>query len=214
MPDFSLEAAARAEGHGSVAGIDEAGRGPWAGPVFAAAVILAPSGLPGDLLDALDDSKKLSAKRRDGLFERLRRLAREGAGVDIGVGHAEVCEIDTINILQASLLAMRRAVERLVPPPDYALIDGTYKPPLACPAQAIVKGDGISLSIAAASIIAKVTRDRLMGTLAALHPGYGWESNMGYGTAQHQAGLEKLGVTPHHRKSFAPIHKILSDQRR
>ncbi len=210
MPDFTQEDAARAEGHLRVAGIDEAGRGPWAGPVLAAAVILAPEALPAELLGRLDDSKKLSAKRRDTLFETLSGLAREGGGVEIGVGDAEVREIDRMNILQASLLAMRRAVDRLETPPDYALIDGNYKPRLACRAHAIVKGDQISLSIAAASIIAKVTRDRLMATLAALHPGYGWERNKGYGTAEHQAGLDKLGVTPHHRKSFAPIHKILS----
>ncbi|MDP6174027.1 MAG: ribonuclease HII [Rhodospirillales bacterium] len=205
-----MEDVARTEGHKRIAGVDEAGRGPWAGPVFAAAVIFDPARLPDELLAGLDDSKKLTARRRTALYETMSDLGRSGGGVEIGVGHAEVAEIDEINILQASLLAMRRAIERLDKLPDYALIDGRIKPRLACRANAVVKGDQLSLSIAAASIIAKVTRDRLMGTLATLHPGYGWETNMGYGTAKHQTGLEKLGVTQHHRESFAPIHKILS----
>ncbi len=196
MPDLKLENAAG----GVVAGIDEAGRGPWAGPVVAAAVVLDRENLPA----GIDDSKKLSRKRREALFAPIMASAR------VGIDQASVREIDELNILAASLLAMRRAVEALALRPDLALIDGNKVPTdLPCPGRAIVKGDAISLSIAAASIVAKVSRDRLMGDLDALHPGYGWAKNAGYGTAEHQAGLAHLGVTPHHRTSYAPIRRLM-----
>ena len=200
MPDFNLERAAG----GCVAGIDEAGRGPLAGPVIAAAVILDPATLPAMLRDGIDDSKVLSKCRREELFAALRRYA------DIGIGGASAAEIDRINILAATLRAMGRAVDALGIVPDLALIDGNRTPELACPATAVVRGDQASLSIAAASIVAKVTRDRIMATLARRHPGFGWERNAGYGTAEHKQALTRLGVTPHHRKTFAPINKILS----
>lgn len=197
IPDFSFEDNC---GIARVCGIDEAGRGPWAGPVVAGAVILNSEHIP----DGLNDSKKLTAKRRDALFDVISETAL------VGVGVASVQEIDEINILQATFLAMRRAAEALPQRPSFALIDGNKIPPhLICDAQAIVKGDGRSLSIAAASIIAKVTRDRIMVTLAQQFPGYGWERNAGYGVKAHQEGLNRLGVTPHHRVSFKPIHKML-----
>ena len=200
MPDFSLELAAG----NIVAGIDEAGRGPWAGPVVAGAVILNPATLPENLRQGLDDSKKLKPARREELFE-----VRQDHS-DFGVGIAEVDEIDDVNILQATLNAMGRALKGLEGTPDVALVDGNRPPKLPCEVQCIIKGDGLSLSIAAASIVAKVTRDRIMAGLAEAYPGYGWERNAGYGTKAHQEGLERLGVTPHHRKSFKPIINILS----
>ena len=195
MPDFSLEDAAG----GVVAGIDEAGRGPWAGPVVAAAVILDRNAVP----PGLDDSKALTAKKRTALFVPIMETAR------VGVGRAEVGDIERLNILGAALLAMARAMEDLGVVPDLALADGNRPPRLACPVQCVVKGDSRSLSVAAASIVAKVTRDRLMADLAGECPGYGWERNAGYGTREHRAALERLGVTPHHRRTFAPIIKIL-----
>lgn len=196
-PDFSFEERAPAA---PVAGVDEAGRGPWAGPVVAAAVILDPARTP----EGLNDSKKLSAKRREALAEALAAVA------EIGVGIASVEEIDRLNILQASFLAMRRALAALPRAPGYALIDGNRVPAdLPCPAAAVVKGDGRSLSIAAASIIAKTTRDRIMAELAAVHPEYGWDRNAGYGVAAHRAALARCGLTPHHRRSFRPIHNML-----
>lgn len=195
-PTFEFEATAPQP----VCGVDEVGRGPWAGPVMAAAVILNPLNIPA----GLNDSKKLTASRRETLFAEIM------ASATVSIGAASVQEIDRINILQATFLAMKRAVDGLAVRPQLALIDGNKIPPkLPCPAQAIVKGDARSLSIAAASIIAKVTRDRLMCDLSATFPGYGWETNMGYGTKAHQAGLARLGVTPHHRVSFKPIHKML-----
>ena len=193
-PDMSLEAALP----GVVCGVDEAGRGPWAGPVLAAAVILDPRRVPA----GIDDSKKLTAAKRDALCAALLACAR------IGIGAASVREIDALNILRATLLAMRRAVDALPVRPDHALIDGNRVPMLGCAATAIVQGDARSLSIAAASIVAKVTRDRLMQRLAARYPAYGWDSNMGYGAPAHQAGLAQAGVTPHHRLSFAPVHRV------
>ena len=195
MPNYNLESQAG----GKVAGIDEAGRGPWAGPVVAAAAILDPATLPRSLVARLDDSKKLNRKIRETLFGELQGKAA------IGVGIADIGEIDTINILQATLLAMRRALDNLPFQPDFALVDGNRAPDLPCPCRTVVKGDSRSLSIAAASIVAKVTRDRLMRRLAEEFPGYGWERNAGYGTAEHRAALERLGITPHHRRSFAPI---------
>ena len=151
----------------------------------------------------LDDSKKLKPARRAELFDALQGHAR------IGVGIASVEEIDRINILQATLTAMQRAVVDLAVVPGLALVDGNRAPDLNCPVQTVIKGDGLSLSIAAASIVAKVTRDRIMADLAEVHPGYGWDRNAGYGTPEHQRGLADLGVTDHHRRSFAPIRKII-----
>jgi ribonuclease HII len=202
MPDFRLENDARAEGAQPVAGIDEAGRGPWAGPVVAAAVVLDRARLPDDLRLGLDDSKKLSASRRAALYERLHGCAH------IGVGAAQVEEIDRLNILAATLLAMQRAVAALPVRPGLALVDGNRMPQLFCPARCVIGGDGLSLSIAAASIVAKVTRDGIMRELAILHPGYGWEKNAGYGTRQHRDALARLGLTPHHRMSFKPIKML------
>ncbi|NKB56130.1 MAG: ribonuclease HII [Alphaproteobacteria bacterium] len=199
MPDFALERAAG----GRVAGIDEAGRGPWAGPVVAAAAILDPATLPDDLAGRLDDSKKLSRPVRNTLFDALQGHAL------LGVGIASVAEIDECNILAATMLAMRRAALALPITPDIALVDGNRPPDLPCPVETVVRGDSLSLSIAAASIIAKVTRDRIMTELAAEHPGYGWERNAGYGTKAHRAGLERCGVTLHHRRSFKPIASYL-----
>ncbi len=200
VPDFSLE---DASGAAPIAGVDEAGRGPWAGPVVAAAVILDRDGLDPDLALGLDDSKKLPAARRELLFAALQASAR------IGVGRADVADIDSMNILGATLLAMSRAVAALGAAPELALIDGTSVPDLPCPAQTVIGGDGLSLSIAAASVVAKVTRDRLMAELALAHPGYGWERNKGYGTPEHRTALESLGATQHHRRSFRPIRKIM-----
>ncbi|MEQ9112494.1 MAG: ribonuclease HII [Rhodospirillaceae bacterium] len=201
MPDFSLEC----EVLGIVAGIDEAGRGPWAGPVVAGAAILNRETLPESLLHGLDDSKALSAIRREVLYKEL----FQSSAVILGVGLASVEEIDSLNILQATFLAMARAFKNLKCSVDLALVDGNKAPDLPCAVRTIVKGDSRSLSIAAGSIVAKVTRDRLMTNLAKDFPGYGWETNQGYGTAGHRAGLERLGVTPHHRKSFAPIRAAL-----
>ena len=200
MPDFNLER----EFGGIVAGIDEAGRGPWAGPVVAAAVVL-PAELPHRLAERLDDSKKLSAAVRGELFAALAGCA------EIGIGAASVAEIDRDNILAATFLAMRRAVAALPRTPSVVLVDGNRLPPgLPCEGRTVVGGDGKSLSIAAASIVAKVTRDRAMAALGARYPAFGWERNAGYGTRQHQEGLLASGVTRHHRRSFAPIAKMLS----
>ena len=199
MPDFSLESA-----HGGlVAGVDEAGRGPWAGPVVAAAVILHPARIPG----GINDSKKLSPARRDALYDVILDHA-----IASGVGIATVEEIDEINILAATMLAMQRAVSLLSPAPTLVLIDGNRAPALPCAVQTVVGGDATSLSIAAASIIAKVTRDRVMAELSRQYPGYGWEKNAGYGTAAHQQCLAERGLTPHHRKSFAPIKALLEKE--
>lgn len=196
-PDFSFEDAISVS---PLCGIDEAGRGPWAGPVVAAAVILDRDAVP----EGLNDSKKLSAKRREVLFSDLQSCAL------IGIGIASVSEIDRLNVSKANWLAMGRAFELLPVRPQFALIDGNRIPPeLPCSAKAIVKGDGRSLSIAAASIAAKVTRDRIMAELSREYPEYGWDRNAGYGVPAHSAALARLGVTPHHRRSFAPIHKML-----
>jgi ribonuclease HII len=184
---------------GPVAGIDEAGRGPWAGPVVAAAVILDFTQVP----DGLNDSKKLTARTRENLFTAIMAQAH------VGVGIADVARIDRDNILQATLWAMRQACKALPQTPAAALIDGNRCPALDCPAEALVKGDSLSLSVAAASIIAKVTRDRIMVELAKTHPGYAWERNKGYGTRDHSDALLRLGVTPHHRSSFKLIQAIL-----
>ncbi|TDL81581.1 ribonuclease HII [Palleronia sediminis] len=200
MPDFTHELAARRGGSRIVAGVDEVGRGPLAGPVVAAAVVLDAGGWP----EGLDDSKAMTAARRDRIAADLRDCAR------IGIGAATVEEIDRLNILQATFLAMRRAIEALPVRPDHLLIDGNRLPPnLPCAAQAIVKGDALSLSISAASIMAKTWRDLGMVGLAQQHPFYGWERNMGYGTREHLDGLKSHGVTQHHRRSFRPVHQML-----
>ena len=203
-PDFSFERRWTERGSARVVGIDEAGRGPWAGPVVAAAVHLPMTRLPSDLIDALDDSKKLTAARRAALLLLLEDCA------DIGIGWASVEEIDRQNVLQASLLAMRRAVDALEVRPDAALVDGREDPSLACPVETVIKGDGRSLSIAAASIVAKVTRDREMARLAEAYPGYGWERNQGYGTAEHRKALDRLGPSGQHRRSFRPVSQLIA----
>lgn len=200
IPDLSHEDTARAGGFHIIAGVDEAGRGPLAGPVVAAAVILDPARIP----PGLGDSKALSARRRDRAFEAILSLAQ------VGIGQASVEEIDHLNILRASHLAMCRAIAALPIAPDMALIDGNQIPAgLPCAGRALVEGDAISLSIGAASIVAKVTRDRIMVDLAQQYPGYGWEGNAGYPTKAHRQALLDLGVTPAHRRSFGPVHKIL-----
>jgi len=197
FPNFSVELA-----HGGVvAGVDEAGRGPWAGDVTASAVILDPKNIPA----GLNDSKKLTATKREALYDYIMANAK------VGVGVASAQEIDELNILEATKLAMQRAISALSVLPDLALIDGNKAPKLPCPAQTIIGGDAKSLSIAAASIIAKVTRDRVMSELAKIHPEYGWERNAGYGTKHHQEALAKYGITAHHRKSYKPIKKIMEN---
>ena len=198
-PDLSLELAAG----GRVAGVDEAGRGPWAGPVVAAAVVFAAGDPPPPLGAMITDSKLLRAERRAALQPAILACA------DVAVGIASVAEIDSMNILHATLLAMRRAVVGLGCPLDLALVDGNRAPRLPCAVRTVVGGDRSSLSIAAASIVAKVTRDRLMARLAFDHPGYGWERNAGYGTAEHRAALARLGPTAHHRRSFRPVQKAM-----
>ena len=186
-----------------MAGVDEAGRGPWAGPVVAAAVVFDADGPPPRLSAMITDSKLLKAEQRAALQPAILACAPATVGI------ATVAEIDSMNILQATLLAMRRAIACLVEAPDLALVDGNRAPRLLCPVRTVVGGDRKSLSIAAASIVAKVTRDRLMARLAADYPGYGWERNAGYGTAEHQAGLARLGPCEHHRRSFRPIRELL-----
>ncbi len=199
LPDFGFESEALAAGAAFVAGVDEVGRGPIAGPVTAAAVRLDPRHIP----PGLRDSKAMTAGAR----ERLAAWLWEHAAVS--VAHASVEEIDALNILRASHLAMERAVlglERV----DFALIDGNLLPRgLSCPARALVKGDARCQSIAAASIVAKVARDRIMVDLAQQFPGYGWERNAGYPTKAHLKALLDLGLTPVHRRSFKPVHNIL-----
>lgn len=201
-PDFEFEMSARARGFWPVAGVDEAGRGPLAGPVAAAAVILDPDNLPA----GLDDSKKLSAARRDDLFDEI--FARALA---ISLSFAPPKEIDWLNIRGATFAAMRRALAGLAIGPALALIDGNAVPPgLCCRAEAIVRGDGRSLSIAAASIVAKVARDRLMRNLDGEYPLYGFARHAGYPTAAHRAALERLGPCPAHRQSFGPVRAALT----
>jgi ribonuclease HII len=183
-----------------ICGVDEAGRGPLAGPVVAAAVILDFKKYPR----GLNDSKKLAEADREELYPRIMELA-----VAVGVGEASVGEIDLVNIRQATHLAMARAVRSLNIAAHFALVDGNDAPALPCPCETIIKGDGASLSIAAASIVAKVTRDRLMTALHDNHPGYNWLRNKGYGTPDHLAGLKTCGVSIHHRRSFSPVHNIL-----
>lgn len=202
MPDFEFERALMARGIVNVAGVDEAGRGPLAGPVAAAAVILCPSNLP----DGLDDSKKLSAGTRERLFDVIMAKA-----LAVGISLASVEEIDRLNIRAASLLAMRRAIAALALAPAHVLVDGNVIPPgLVCGAEAIVSGDSRCLSIAAASIIAKVTRDRLMDNLDRALPLYGFARHAGYPTALHREALASHGVTSFHRLSFRPVAAIVT----
>ncbi|MHA6262938.1 ribonuclease HII [Arenibacterium sp. CAU 1754] len=199
-PNTSLEQEARAQGYLRIAGVDEVGRGPLAGPVTAAAVVLDLSSFP----EGLNDSKKLTAKAREALTKAIHEQA------EVSIAHASVEEIDEINILRASHLAMERAVAGLNPPPDFLLIDGNLIPRgLTISARAVVKGDARSVSISAASIVAKTCRDLIMVDLAQQHPGYGWETNAGYPSKSHRLALQNLGVTPHHRRSFKPVHNIL-----
>ncbi len=215
MPDFAIERRVR----GVVCGIDEAGRGPLAGPVVAAAVVIDRQRFRGELRRVLDDSKARSREVRESCCRALVAGARRGA-VSIGVGAAGAREIDRLNLLRASLLAMRRAVAALAmarngaggAAPDIALVDGNIAPQLPCAVQTVVKGDALSFSIAAASVVAKVTRDRIMRTLARRYPGYGWETNVGYSTAEHCDGIRRLGVTPHHRRSFEPVRLAISGE--
>lgn len=191
-----------ARGFRHVAGIDEAGRGPWAGPVVAAAVILDPEHTPS----GLDDSKRLTPARREALMEALVGCAF------IGIGIAEAQRIDRDNLHTATLWAMTEAWRALEKRADFVLVDGKFHPDLDCSAATLIGGDRLCLSIAAASIVAKVTRDRIMCELAQTHPGYGFERHKGYGTAEHRDALEKLGPTPEHRYSFAPVRAVISSR--
>jgi len=203
-PDYSMEQEAAALGALRIAGIDEVGRGPLAGPVTAAVVVLDPGCIP----EGLNDSKKLLPERRAELHAVLLDCA------EVSVAHASVAEIDEINILRAAHLAMERAVAGLRHPPDLALVDGNLVPAkLAVKARAVIGGDGLSASIAAASIVAKCTRDAIMRDLAQQFPGYGWETNAGYSSKSHMEALQNLGVTPHHRRSFKPVHNILYQEK-
>ncbi|MEM6375452.1 MAG: ribonuclease HII [Pseudomonadota bacterium] len=199
-----MEAELFGDGARRIAGVDEVGRGPLAGPVTVAAVILDPAATP----DGIQDSKMLTPLRREKIYDAIIESA------EVSIAHASVEEIDAMNILQASLLAMSRALEGLTPLPDMALIDGPRLPKvMPCPGRPIVKGDATCLSIAAASIVAKVTRDKIMRDLAQHYPGYGWETNAGYGSKSHIAALLKLGASPHHRRSFKPVHNILYQEK-
>ena len=199
-PSLEREAALWREGRGLVAGVDEAGRGPLAGPVVAAAVVFPAFAKP---IRGLRDSKLLTAAAR----ERLAALVRVRA-LAVAVGAASVREIDRFNIRRAAVLAMRRALARLTVRPDVVLVDGLPCPELGCPHQAIVDGDARCHSIAAASVIAKTVRDRLMALLGGRHPAYAWANNKGYGTPEHLAALAELGFTAHHRRSFSPVVQL------
>lgn len=201
MLDFSFDQ--KYIGQGLVVGVDEAGRGPWAGPVVAGAVILDIESMPEILRLDLDDSKKLTTQKRENLYQLLRSHAK------IGVGISSVDEVDTLNILQATMVAMKRAVKKLNLIPGMVLVDGSFLPDWTYSSQAIIRGDGRSPSIAAASIIAKVRRDQIMTDLARDFPQYGWERNFGYGTKIHQQGLAEFGICKHHRRTFKPIKKML-----
>jgi ribonuclease HII len=199
MPHFRMES----QHGGRVAGVDEVGRGPLAGPVVAAAVIF-PKGVPRRLAKLIDDSKKLDADQRLAAYAAL-----HASGLaEIAIGAASVAEIERLNILRASLLAMRRAVARLPAPPDLVLVDGNQPPRLDQAVQCVIGGDALCLSIAAASIVAKVLRDRAMARLAVRFPGYGWETNAGYATEFHRIALQRLGPTPHHRAGFASVRQL------
>ena len=196
---FHRETKAIAEGLWPLAGVDEVGRGPLAGPVVAAAVVLDPQTVP----EGLDDSKNLTPARRNELFALIAESA-----LAIGVASATAAEIDAINIRQATLLAMRRAVAALALPPAFVLVDGSDPPTLACPAESVIGGDAQIASIAAASIVAKVTRDAMMARLCARYPAYGFSLHAGYGTPRHRAALQAHGPCPEHRYSFAPVKGV------
>ena len=205
LPTFEFEEDLQAQGYLNIAGVDEVGRGPLAGPVFAAAVILDPKHIP----NGLNDSKKLSAAKREILLKAIMEHA------EVSIASASEREIETINILQASHLAMVRAVHNLKKRPDHVLVDGNLIPRnLEIPATALIKGDSRSVSIAAASIVAKISRDFVMCDLGQQFPGYGWEKNAGYPTEQHLKALQDLGVTPHHRRTFKPVHNILYQEKK
>ena len=205
MPDYHLESAQKYQ---PVCGIDEAGCGPWAGPVVAAAAVIDIKLFDAELQSLINDSKKLSEKKRETIFTRL--TSPDLKGLEFGIGIASVEEIDTLNIGKATRLAMQRAFSALPIKPETALVDGNRMPELECQVIPVIKGDQISLSIATASILAKVTRDRAMHTLHRDFPHYGWDRNAGYGTKQHQEALAQYGVSPHHRRTYAPIAKLLA----
>lgn len=207
MPDFAIERRCT----GLVCGIDEAGRGPLAGPVVAAAVVLDPRRFPKSLREGLDDSKLLTIEQRQSCYRALSRCVDRGTA-RIGVGAASVPEIDRINILRAALLAMTRAVAVLGVRPDVALVDGNIPPPLGCKVRTVVMGDSLSFSIAAASVVAKVTRDRIMRGLAPRYPVYGWATNVGYATPEHGDAIRRFGITRHHRRSFAPVRLAMAGE--
>ena len=205
MPDFELEKICG----DIVVGIDEAGRGPWAGPVVAGAVVFKDRNHNPELVSMLNDSKKLSAKKREEIYEKMQKEAQEG-NMLLAIGEASVEEIDNLNILQATFLAMKRAFDSLNIVPDMILIDGNQRPKnIQFPCKTVVKGDAKCSSISAASILAKVYRDRLMQKMAEQYPYYGFEKNAGYGTAAHIAGLKEHGITPIHRRSYKPIKEFL-----
>ncbi len=199
-PTLARESALWAKGCRYVAGLDEVGRGPLAGPVVAAAVVLPQN---ATIIAGLRDSKQMTARQRD----RVAGVIRDTA-LAWGVGAASPREIDRLNILGATALAMRRALSLLSQAPDHVLVDGKPFPELRCEHEAIIKGDATCLSIAAASVLAKQARDRLMVLLASRFPAFGWEQNMGYGTAEHLAAIEANGLTPHHRRSFGPVSQL------
>ena len=210
MPDFSLEESLGLSTSAVIVGVDEVGRGPLAGPVTAAAVFVDRQKITLDLLTKIDDSKKISQKKRATISKQIESIAI------IGIGWASSGEIDQLNILEATMLAMQRAIsslrKQIISDPDYILIDGNKVPRLDFPSKAIVRGDEKSLSIAAASIVAKNKRDAFMTSLSKLYPGYGWEKNAGYGTGEHLAAIEREGITVYHRRSFKPIAKYLLPQ--
>ena len=207
MPDFSLEESLGLSTSAVIVGVDEVGRGPLAGPVTATAVFFDRQKITSDLLTKIDDSKKIAQKKRATISKQIESIAI------IGIGWASSGEIDQLNILEATMLAMQRAVfslqKQIILDPDYILIDGNKVPRLDFPSKAIVRGDEKSLSIAAASIVAKSKRDAFMTSLSKLYPGYGWEKNAGYGTREHLAAIEREGITVHHRRSFKPIANYL-----
>lgn len=202
-PHFLLEQSYK----GVIAGFDEAGCGPWAGPVVAAAAILKIDTIPSDILSLIQDSKQLSLAKRDLIYEHFLSIGEKG--ILYGVGQASVQEIDSMNIANATKLAMLRAFNALPIKPDVALVDGNRRPNFPCEMSMVIKGDQTSLSIASASIIAKVTRDRIMADLDQEYPAYGWNKNAGYGTELHRKALAQHGITPHHRQSYAPIARLL-----
>jgi len=206
MPDFSHEKTCPT--NGLIFGIDEAGRGPWCGPVVAACVCWPNFQIPNELATTINDSKQLSAAKRERLFPLIMN-----SGAYIGIGQASAQEIDELNILQATFLAMKRALQDATQKghkADFALIDGNRLPQWDIPCQCLIKGDALSLSIAAASIIAKVTRDHIMQNLSKEYPQYGWDKNAGYGTKDHIQALQKYGITPHHRKTYKPIANLIN----